>query len=128
MDPAPVLVVNDDPTFQTQVEDCLSTSGYRPLPQPWAALAPATLAHALPAAIVVHLPSAGPPEQEHALLARLQADPHLRPIPVLLCSARPALLQSAVHTLQPRPGVVLASTPGADELVAKLAVAAAGHP
>ena len=127
MAPTAVVVVNDDPTFQAQLEQCLAETAYAPMPQPTPAAARAQLTAVQPAAVVVKLPSTSP-AQEQALLTHLQQDPTSRQIPVLLCSDHPALLQRAVRALQPRPGVVLASTPDADELVAKLAAAAERHP
>ena len=127
MAPTAVVVVNDDPTLQVQLEQRLVERDYAPIPQPGPAAARTQLTAAQPAAVVVRLPSASA-AQEQALLSHLQHDPTSRQLPVLLCSDRPALLQSAVRALQPRPGVVLASTPDADELVAKLAATEARHP
>ena len=128
MTPAPVIVVNDDPTLQTQLEPCLADTAYAPIRQPWSTDAPTRLAQTQPVAVVVNLPSAGSPDQERSLLAHLQEDPGLRQTAVLVCSDRPAILQSAVQALQPRPGVVLASVPDAEELRAKLqATQAAEH-
>jgi hypothetical protein len=115
-----IVIVNDDPTLQTELEHHCADTPYAPYPQPWSADAAALLAASPPVAVVVHVPSALPPAQEGAVLAELQADPALRQIPVLVCSDRPAILQSAVQELQPRPGAVLASAPDAEELRAKL--------
>ncbi len=123
MPPTSVVVVNDDPALQAQLEQCLTDTDYTPIPQPAPTEATTQIAETQPAAVVVKLPSASPPEQEHVLLAHLQDDPSSREIPVLVCSDRPAVLQSAVQALQPRPGVVLASAPDAEELRAKLQVA-----
>ncbi len=123
MPPTPVLVVNDDPALQAQLEDRLVDTPYEPIPQPSLAAAASQIAAAQPAAVVVKLPSESPPQEERALLAHLNDDPGSREIPVLVCSDRPAVLQSAVQELQPRPGVVLVSAPDAEELRAKLRVA-----
>jgi hypothetical protein len=128
MNPAAVVIVNDDPTLQAQLDQCLADTDYAPLPQPAPAAAATQIAAAHPAAIVVKLPTQHPPQEEHALLAHLHDDPGSRQIPVVVCSDRPAVLQSAVQALQPRPGLVLASAPDAEELRAKLHVAQEATP
>ncbi len=123
MSPVPVVVVNDDRSLQAQLEHCLADIGFESILKPWPADSPTSFEQEPPVAVVVNLPSDGPPQQEQVLLARLHDDPAIRQVPVLVCSDRPAILQSAVTALQPRPGVVIASAPDAEELVAKLRAA-----
>jgi len=118
-----VVIVDDDPALYAQLEHRCAGTSYTPRAQPWSADAAARLAEAQPAAVVIHVPSAGPAPQEASLLAHLQEDPDIRHVPVVVCSERPAVLQSAVQALQARPGVVLASAPVAEEVVSKLQAA-----
>jgi DNA-binding NtrC family response regulator len=117
MSPTPIIVVNDNPTFQEQLEQRLVASAYEATILPSSAPLSLTDEHQRPGAVVINVPCNQRLAQEQCLQALLDDDPQ---VPVLVCSDRPTVLQSAVKALSSRPGTVLACSPDADELLAKL--------
>lgn len=120
MDTLVVIFVNHNSTLQAEVEQCFVDVPYKLISHSQPEDARQALALEPPTAIVVILPSDAPREQEQALMAQLQSDPDAQQIPVLVCSDQPAVLRSAVHALQQRPGKVHASSTDAKEILAQL--------
>ena len=114
------VIINDDPILQEQLEQRLVDPTYKLIPLPATAPSSTTIEQVHPAVIVVNVPGHHSLEQEQPLLELLHNDPFIQKIPVLVCSDRPAVLQSVMRKLQQRPGVVLASRPDVEELLVKL--------
>lgn len=123
MSPTPIVMFNDDPMLQAQLEHSLVGPAYKLITLPLAALSSTTIEQAHPEVIVINVSRHHSPEQDQsflALLGLLHTDSLIDQIPVVVCSDHPAILQSVIHDLQPRPGAVSCSQPELGELMAKI--------
>jgi hypothetical protein len=123
MSPTSVIMFNDDPVLQEQLEYRIVGPAYTLITLSSAALSSTIIEQAHPAVIVINVSSHHSSEQEQsflALLSLLHTDSLIAQIPVVVCSDRRAVLQSVIQDLQPRPGAVSCSEPEVDELLAKL--------
>jgi hypothetical protein len=123
MSPTSVVMFNDDPMLQAQLEHSLIGPVYNLITLPSSALSSTMIEQAHPEVIVINISRHHSPGQEQSfleLLGVLHTNSRISQIPIVVCSDRPALLQSVLHDLHPRPGAVSCSQPELGELMAKI--------
>ena len=115
---ATIVILDNECAFFETVTTAFHAKQYLPLLIRWHEETLPMIAQQQPGAIVISL-SYPNPVAEH-VITRLQHDPTLQHIPIIVCSDNVTLLQDTVTVLRHRPGCVQASSCNTDELFAKL--------
>ena len=117
----PVVIVSDDPSFRTELQQRLEDDGYATTVHRSEESTPDALAAQQPGLLVVHASDTERSAVSVGTLAeQVQHAPAIGDVPVLVCADHRVLRQEAVKHLAQHRGTVVVSSSQMDEVRAKL--------